>query len=737
MTVPPESPAGASASAAPAAAGADAVAGAAAWGDVAAGVAVGVAAGVAVGVDESGTAPGDRRFRPDIEGLRAVAVLLVVFYHAGFTGLGGGYVGVDVFFVISGFVITGVLLRERESSSRTSLLRFYGRRSRRIIPAATLVIVVTVIATYAALGVVFGNQTAIDARWTAVFLANFHFASEGTNYLTAQLPPSPLLNFWSLAVEEQFYLVYPAFFLVIAGLRTRWSLQVRLAVGLVAVIAASFTVSVLQTASSPTVAYFSPLTRAWELALGALVAVGTSWLRRVPAAAGSAMTWLGLGAIAFGAVGFDSHTAYPGSLVAIPVLGACLVIAGGVNKPPWAAESLLGRGPFRWLGQLSYSIYLWHWPILIIAAESAGRSSLPFRRNIVWLAVALAASMASFYLVENPVRHASLNRVRWAPLGLGAALIAVSLGVATIQLAVHRAPVPGAGGAHASGFPTPARSDAAVRRLVRQATTITAVPADLDPPLSYVREDWGGPNAPCWTSTGQTSAPSCTFGDRHGTRTVVLYGDSHAGMWFDAMNLIADVAHWKLVYLGKGYCPANMLPYANPTGFGRPGGEYTQCDQWHRHALGRMREIHPDLVVVTQEFRNRPDGTPYTDAEWQQGMERTLGQIPVPARDIVVVGNIPSLPESPPQCLSRNTTDVQACSAPLSPAIAGYNAAEQSAAAHTGAGYVDIIPWFCSTTCTGVIGRYEVYLDDYHITQAYSFYLARVLSDAIGLSPTG
>jgi peptidoglycan/LPS O-acetylase OafA/YrhL len=181
--------------------------------------------------DESGTAPGDRRFRPDIEGLRAVAVLLVVFYHAGFNGLRGGYVGVDVFFVISGFVITGVLLRERQTSSRTSLLHFYGRRARRIIPAATVVIVVTVIATYAALGVVFGNQTAVDARWTAVFLANFHFASEGTNYLTAQLPPSPLLNFWSLAVEEQFYLFYPAFFLVIAGLRTRWSLQVRLAVG--------------------------------------------------------------------------------------------------------------------------------------------------------------------------------------------------------------------------------------------------------------------------------------------------------------------------------------------------------------------------------------------------------------------------------------------------------------------------------------------------------------------------
>ena len=225
---------------------------------------------------ESGTAPGDRRFRPDIEGLRAVAVVLVVLYHAGVGGLSGGYVGVDVFFVISGFVITGLLLRERTGSEGTSLLNFYGRRSRRIIPAATLVIVVTVIATYTTLGVVYGDQTAIDARWTAVFLANVHFAAVGTNYLTAQQPPSPLLNFWSLAVEEQFYLVYPTFFLLIAAVRSRWTLQAKLVVGLVAIIAASFTLSVLQTASDPTAAYFSPFTRAWELALGALVAVGTS-----------------------------------------------------------------------------------------------------------------------------------------------------------------------------------------------------------------------------------------------------------------------------------------------------------------------------------------------------------------------------------------------------------------------------------------------------------------------------
>jgi peptidoglycan/LPS O-acetylase OafA/YrhL len=693
--------------------------------------------------NESGTAPGDRRFRPDIEGLRAVAVLLVVLYHAGLGGLSGGYVGVDVFFVISGFVITGLLLRERTASGSTSLLKFYGRRSRRIIPAATVEIVVTVITTYVVLGVVYGNETAIDARWTAVFLANFHFASVGTNYLTAQQPPSALLNFWSLAVEEQFYLIYPTFFLLIAAVRTHWTLQAKLAAGLVAVTVASFTLSVLQTASAPTVAYFSPLTRAWELALGALVAVGTKWLLRIPRPIGAALTWGGLAAIAFGATQFNSQTAYPGSLVAIPVVGACFVIAGGTNTPRWATESLLGLPPVRWVGKLSYSIYLWHWPILIIAADAAGRSSLPFHQNVVWLLVALGAAVASFYLVEGPVRHASFGlssrSLGFASIGLGMVMIAASLGVATYQLNANNGQVPASPSTatsrlpNALGFPTPVSSEAALLHEVKMASGITTLPTNLTPPLADIPADWGGPLGPCAPATGQTSVPACVFGDPQGTRTMVLYGDSHAAMWFYPIDLIAAGAHWKLVFLSKPWCPSNMLPIRNPPGFGKPDGEYAQCDQWHQFALKRIAQVHPDLVIVTQEVSVKPDGA-YTADQWGSGMAKTLAQIPVPAGRIVVLGNIPTFPVSPPLCLSRHTTDVQACASPLSSDLAEYDAAEESAAAKVGARYLSVTPWFCSATCTAVVGRYEVYFDGYHITRAYAVYLTRVLSRALGFA---
>ena len=244
-----------------------------------------------------------------------------------------------------------------------------------------------------------------DGRWAAVFLSNFHFAAVGTNYFTAKLPPSPLQNFWSLSVEEQFYFVYPTLFFVIARLKGRWSLQAKLAVVLAVVIVASYWFSVTQTASAPTQAYFSPFTRANELALGALVAVGTPWLKRLPAALAAGLSWAGLGAIALAAVLFTAQTPYPGSAVALPVLGAALVIAGGVVAPRAGAEGLLGLGPFQWLGKRSYALYLWHWPILIIAAEAADKSSLSLADNLGLILGAVVISMASYRLVENPIRH--------------------------------------------------------------------------------------------------------------------------------------------------------------------------------------------------------------------------------------------------------------------------------------------------------------------------------------------
>jgi len=387
--------------------------------------------------DESGSAPGDRKFRPDVEGLRAVAVLLVVLYHADIPWLTGGFVGVDVFFVLSGFVITGLLLRERASTGTTKLLNFYGRRSRRILPAATLVIILTVLASYHWLGFLTGGDTAEVGRTASLFYANFHFISTGTNYLASQAPPSALQNFWSLSVEEQFYVLYPTLFIVTALAWSRVNLRLKLSILLAVSIVASFTWSVVQTPNNAVSAYFSPFTRAWELALGGLVAVGSVQLAKLPRPAAVAMTWIGLGGILFAGFAYTSTTTYPGSAVALPVIATALVVAGGTAAPRMGAEWILRIPPFRWLGKLSYSLYLWHWPILIIAAQYAGHS-LSVADNLLWVLLALGLSIVSYFAVENPLRHWKfLSRSGIRSLCLGAILVGASLGLMAFEIGSH------------------------------------------------------------------------------------------------------------------------------------------------------------------------------------------------------------------------------------------------------------------------------------------------------------
>lgn len=421
--------------------------------------------------DEAGTPTGDRKFRPDVQGLRAIAILLVVLFHADIPGFTGGYVGVDVFFVISGFVITGVLLRERESSGRTSIVSFYARRARRIIPAASLVIVVTVIASFAFIGSATGRDTAVDGQWASVFLANFHFAASETNYLASLKPPSPLQNFWSLAVEEQFYVVYPTIFMVIALLRITRSLRVRIGLFLAAVVVGSFILSVTMTSSNPAAAYFSPFTRAWELALGGLVAVSGDALRRLPQRIAAVATWVGLGAVVLAAFVFTSTTSYPGSAAALPVVGTGLIIAGGAAQPVRGAEVVLARRPFQLLGLISYSLYLWHWPILIIAAERKGLSTLPVWDNVLLLGLSAIAAIGTYLLLENPVRHSGYLRARgWTSVALGLVLIAASLGATTAAVASTKPVLTGAiaDAADATNCPTPKkRQVAALRRTYR------------------------------------------------------------------------------------------------------------------------------------------------------------------------------------------------------------------------------------------------------------------------------
>lgn len=398
---------------------------------------------LALTAEESGTAPGDRAYRPDVEGLRAVAVVLVVLFHSRLGPFSGGFVGVDVFYVISGFVITGLLLRQAESPDRPGRGRirfadFYARRCRRILPAAGLVLLVTIFASYRWLGFIRGSSIADDARWCAGFLGNFHFLFVGTNYLSSQLPPSPLQNYWSLGVEEQFYIVYPALLALALFTLSRLALRKRVMVVTGAVVAISLAWSIYQTSVDPSAAYFSSLTRAWELGLGGFVAAGTQYWLKAPKALGAVLAWVGVGCVITAALVYSSATSFPGYAALLPVGGAGLIILGGTTARLLGPEAILGTLPFRWVGRLSYSFYLWSWPLLTMAEQSSNKPLSSLHRGGIVL-ISLGAAALTYLVLENPVRHSKwLARSWWKGLLLGALIIAAVIIVATIK--IHTAP---------------------------------------------------------------------------------------------------------------------------------------------------------------------------------------------------------------------------------------------------------------------------------------------------------
>jgi peptidoglycan/LPS O-acetylase OafA/YrhL len=365
-------------------------------------------------------------FRPDIQALRALAVALVVLYHADIPGIHGGFFGVDVFFVVSGFVITGVLLRERASRGTTSIPGFYARRIRRILPAATVVLIATVFATYHWLSFITGATNADDAKYVAVFIGNFHFASIGTQYFTAHQPPSTLQQYWSLAVEEQFYLVWPVLFLVITLPWKVLSPITRLIFVLSLVIAISLAWCVIETNQNEIWAFFSPLTRAWELALGALLAVLGPHLRGRSPRLGALLAAIGLLAILLCTWFYSSSTLWPGSAVIVPVVATGLIIAGGSLRGPDRFGRIVNFAPLQWLGNISYSLYLVHWPVIVIAMQYS-INPLPLHSEIELVALSVALAAVLYYAIENPIRRSRWLAERRALTFLfGAALIGLS-----------------------------------------------------------------------------------------------------------------------------------------------------------------------------------------------------------------------------------------------------------------------------------------------------------------------
>ena len=363
-----------------------------------------------------------RGFRKDIEGLRAVAILAVVLYHAHVGAVPGGYVGVDVFFVISGYLITGHLWREVRERRALSFSGFYGRRIRRLLPASFLVLAVTAIASAVILPPLTARSVLKDGLACALYVGNYRFAFVSTNYLTASAPPSPFQQYWSLGVEEQFYLIWPAVLLCASmAWRRRPSRTSAVAVlGVIAVSSCAFSVW-LTNANQPW-AFFSLPTRAWELAVGGLVALCAPELGRLRGR--PLVGWIGLGLVAWAVFTYTSTTAFPGTAALVPVLGAAAIIAAGCgDRPDRGPVQILRTSPMQVVGRVSYSWYLWHWPFLILVPDALGHP-LSLEQNLGVAGLSFLVAVATFVVIERPVRLSAWLTARpRRSLGLGAGAV--------------------------------------------------------------------------------------------------------------------------------------------------------------------------------------------------------------------------------------------------------------------------------------------------------------------------
>jgi len=356
---------------------------------------------------ETGTVTGDRSahqtFRPDIQGLRAVAVILVILAHASVPGFEGGYVGVDVFFVISGYVITSLLLRQPRRHVRSNLAYFYARRIRRIVPAATLTLVATTFAAYFLLGTNFVPQLLGDVRWASLFSANFRLIHTGSNYFIPGVAPSLVTHYWSLAVEEQFYLFFPLVVFSLTWLAPIRNRAMSLGLFLVAAIGASAWYSWHLTPISPTVAYYSPFTRFWEIALGGLVTlIPSAWARRTPYI-NSAVAVAAFVVLIVVVWRLNTTSVYPGVLAWWPC-GASAVLLWTGQASAGGVVTWLSWRPVRYIGDISYSLYLWHYVWLMLPLQMVHPPTSDWAR-VVEVAGAFACAAISYHLLENPIRH--------------------------------------------------------------------------------------------------------------------------------------------------------------------------------------------------------------------------------------------------------------------------------------------------------------------------------------------
>lgn len=635
-------------------------------------------------------------YNPSIQGLRAIAILLVLAAHTGVPFLYGGFIGVDVFFVISGYLITGLLLTELKNHGKLSLTGFYARRLKRLLPALLLMLLVGSAAIYFLTPVSEHLAQASAAASAAAWVSNFYFIFAEQNYFESTSLANAFLHTWSLGVEEQFYLIWPLLLILISYTASRHRLTAITCISLL-----SLAWCIWLADSNPIQAFYLMPSRIWQFGTGAIV-----WIlaERYAAASGRVATLqlaAGLGVIIASALWIDDSTRYPSWISTLPTLGAALCLLSVSTNVQCAALQPLARGPLKYVGDISYSLYLWHWPVLVIGQHVLVEKTL-YNQSLLIL-VSLAFAHISYTLIENPIRRYQGTQIlpKWQIV-----ISMVAIVLTSVQfIRWHNSSADALAATAASPF-AQARADAP--EIYR-----------------YGCDDW----------YASAQVKRCQFGSKDAHKVAVIWGDSIGLQWFPAIKQALELerGEWRIEVLTKSSCPI----VDHPIFYERLGRIYTECSEWRDASAAYLTQLKPDLLLI-----GSAGSYDLTTQQWYEGTLRILDQQRDSAGQIAIIAPTYALAFNGVTCLEeqRSLASAQAverhtCSTPannqkLSDAITGLRKAADSLP-HSK--LVNLNSAVCpDELCSALSGNLIVFRDNQHLTASFALSLAETFKEKLG-----